>query len=384
MTDLERRPLVIYHSDCFDGFCAAWVFRCFKGDDVEYHPGRYGDDPPDCKGRRVWLLDFSYPRDVLIEKVILPSIQTTIYDHHKTAEADLAGINDDLWKRGVQRGHDRIVFDMHRSGAGITWDELEHERGVKRGRHEPRYNEQRKDRLVDYIEDRDIWRFRYANSKEISAYISTVPMTFENYDALNAALQNAEGFERCTYMGRAVLDYIEIYGDKSVKSARIETVGGYEVPTMNIQYMNSSEHIGKLAEAYPDHLFAVGYYRRSDGKWHFGLRSRGDFDCSQVAKQYGGGGHPGASGFHCDRLPWEPPPSTPHYIVDPEVFEEVIKKPTGIIEIGKPSLDATGPHTSTEPTTGKVSTIEFGDNSVATVSDEDEGDCEGCPDEDEA
>ena len=74
MTDISKRPLVMYHGSCYDGFTAAWVFRKFWGnDDIEFHPMNYGDeDVPDCKGRRVWVLDFSFPRDVMINKVIIP------------------------------------------------------------------------------------------------------------------------------------------------------------------------------------------------------------------------------------------------------------------------------------------------------------------------
>jgi len=33
------------------------------------------------------------------------------------------------------------------------------------------------------------------------------------------------------------------------------------------------------------------------GRYQYNLRSRGDFDVSEVAKQFGGGGHAGAAGF---------------------------------------------------------------------------------------
>jgi len=33
------------------------------------------------------------------------------------------------------------------------------------------------------------------------------------------------------------------------------------------------------------------------GRYQYNLRSRGDFDVSEVAKQFGGGGHAGASGM---------------------------------------------------------------------------------------
>lgn len=358
MTDLTRRPLVIYHGDCFDGFAAAWAFRHFYGHNVEYHKGRYGEAPPDCKGRRVWLVDFSYPRDILLDKVIIPSMQTTVYDHHKTAEKALEGLGSELWQRGIQRNQDKIVFDMHRSGAGITYDEMEVTHGKKRGFHLPRYNNQRRERLIDYIEDRDLWKFKLEDSKAVSAWISTVPFTFEAYDELADEIKLAPSLAKIVEKGEAIIKYIDLYGEHARAHARMEIIGDYSVPVINVPYMNSSDHIGKLAEEHPESPFAAGYFRRDDGKWQFGLRARGDFDCSEVAKVFGGGGHAAASGFAVDVLPWEPSPQVPRYIVDPKVFEEAIKQPSGVIKIGKP-VEAVGVQLdATAPLTGKIEVSE--------------------------
>jgi oligoribonuclease NrnB/cAMP/cGMP phosphodiesterase (DHH superfamily) len=301
---------VIYHGNCYDGFTAAWAFRRFKGPNADFVPINHGDDPPDCKGRMVWVLDFTFPRDVMIEKVIAPSIRTTIYDHHKTAEADLHGISDELRERGLQRSADKIVFDVSRSGAGITYDELEREAGQKAGRHTPRYNGERPCRLIDYVEDRDLWSFKWPDSKEVSAYIATLTMTFEVWDALGEKMSNSVGTREVVAMGSAVQGYIDNFGAKARAMLHWRKVGGFEVPVINVPYMNCSEHVGTLAEEHPEAPFACGFFLNSKGQWQFSLRSRPDengdtFDVSDVAKQYGGGGHQGAAGFQVDELPWE-------------------------------------------------------------------------------
>src|SRR6185436_20001219 len=67
------------------------------------------------------------------------------------------------------------VFDMDRSGAGLTWDHL-----AAAGD-----SPSQRPRLVDIIEDRDLWRFRFGDeTRFVSAYIGTLPMTFETWDAL--------------------------------------------------------------------------------------------------------------------------------------------------------------------------------------------------------
>ncbi len=299
---MRPRTLFIYHGSCFDGFTSSWVFRrFFSGDDVDFHPAKYGSEPPNCKGKDVWVVDFSYPFETMAEKVILPSVRTRVFDHHKTAQATLDGILQAIRiKYNVQREADRVVFDMNRSGSGILFDELSREAGMKAGTHKPRYNGMRDLWLVDYIEDRDLWHNKLPESEFVSAYVSSMQMTFENWDKIES-----EGFTKAFTAGQAVKRYIDLFGEKARAQHRYELIGGYNVPTINTPYMNCSEHVGKLAEEHPDAKFAAGYFRRDDGRWQFSLRSRGDFDVSEVAQKFGGGGHKGAAGFDVDVLPWE-------------------------------------------------------------------------------
>lgn len=318
LNDNQKRPLVIYHGKCFDGHTAAWVFRKFKGENCDFFAADYGhpEKLPSTQGRMVWLLDVSFDREVMKNQIIRPSLRTTVYDHHKTAEKNLDGILEELRDEGLQRQADKIVFDMSRSGAGITYDELEKEAGKKAGIHTPRYNGQRKQRLVDYIEDRDLWRWRWPKSQEVSAYISTVTMDFEHWDELGDLMSTDQGVQKVIEKGEAIQAYIDTFGEKVRAMAIWRKVGGFEVPVINTPYMNCSEHVGKLAEENPEAPFAVGYFVNAHGQWQFSLRSRPNkdepggeqFDVSDIALQYGGGGHPGAAGFQIDAdcfLPWE-------------------------------------------------------------------------------
>ena len=340
-----KAPLVVYHKNCFDGFTAAWVFRNLKGQDrmfqgheVEYFPALHGDieNLPDTRGRHVWFLDFTYPREIMMD-LIVASKFATVYDHHKSALEALESVIFDIREeRGVLRTNDKIVFDMKRSGAGITFDELERERGLKHGGIKPRFNGQRSVWLVDYVEDRDIWKHELPDTKEVSAYLATVPMTFENWDDVEKM-----GFEDVAQSGSSILKYINQYGDIAIDTAKVEQMGPYRVPTINIPVPNNSDHINLLARLNPDAEFAAGYFRSSDGKWHFSLRSIGDFDVSAVAKMYGGGGHKNASGFEVDKLPWDK--SVPVYEVSTkEEIDELanngsLSKPEGIVRIVDPS-----------------------------------------------
>ena len=181
---MTPKPIVIYHRGCWDGFTSAWVWRKFRGEEADFVGAIYGEDPPDVKGRDVWIVDFSYPRETLLEKVIIPSRRTLVFDHHKTAQADLDGILQVLRKKGVQRNQDQVHFDMTRSGAGMIYDYLQDELEKLNGRREPRPGGFRRWRLIDYVEDRDLWRFQHEHTKEVMAWVATQPFDFAAWDKL--------------------------------------------------------------------------------------------------------------------------------------------------------------------------------------------------------
>jgi oligoribonuclease NrnB/cAMP/cGMP phosphodiesterase (DHH superfamily) len=117
---MENRILCVYHANCFDGFTAAWVVRNYFGaEKVDMHPANYGEPVPSVRDREIVIVDFSYPLQEL--KALAQINNVLVLDHHKTAAealkdlptvADWAAWNGDL----------SAVFDMERSGAGITWD----------------------------------------------------------------------------------------------------------------------------------------------------------------------------------------------------------------------------------------------------------------------
>lgn len=257
--------LIIYHAGCIDGFTAAWCAWQHFRDDAEYAPGVYGNPPPDVTGRDVLIVDFSYPRDVLLD-MTSKAKSIRVFDHHKSAQEALAGLGF-------------CVFDMERSGAGITWDEL------FEGNRPP---------LVDYVEDRDLWRFRLPHSKEINAYIGSIDHTFANWNDLSCDLRDGDG--RAILAGKALLRAVDRYVGAMVEHAREVTIADHRVLCVNAPYINTSELVGHLAErnAGP---FAVGWFQRADGLYQYSLRSRGDFDVSEIAKRFGGGGHKNAAGF---------------------------------------------------------------------------------------
>lgn len=274
---MSEKVVVIYHRDCFDGTAAAWVaWKYFapRNVDVIFYPENYGNDPPYamCAGLKTYILDFSYPRQKLI-KLKFIAADLLVLDHHKTAEEDL-------------RGLPYTIFDMNRSGAGLAWDWF--------------FAGKPRNWLVDTIEDRDLWRFAYPESRALMAWVATIPMTVDAYDALS------HGDPQTLRMhGEAILRYIEKYGKKASEHALFKMIGGSIFPVMNMSYQNCSDHLNAFIENSNGlHDRAASFFLTKDNRWQFSLRSVGDFDVAEIAKKFGGGGHKNAAGFTVDVLPW--------------------------------------------------------------------------------
>lgn len=292
----EQRPIVIYHANCWDGFCAAWVARKALGD-IEAFPAYYGAKPPDCRGRDVYVLDFSYPREHM-RQILGQARYVVVLDHHKTAEAALAGIVDEFIQRpdliaadlvANPRGQELPVvwFDMNKSGGRLAWEFFNRQYGPAPSD----VNVSKAPWLVDYTEDRDLWRHALPDSENINAALRSYPLDFALWDEFSDNVGQREMFER---EGSAIRRAERAIVESHVRNAREREMGGYRVLAVNATVL-FSEIAGELAKARP---FGACYFDKQDGKRQWSLRSdENGVDVSVVAKAHGGGGHAHAAGF---------------------------------------------------------------------------------------
>lgn len=259
----------IYHGNCADGFTAAWAVRKAFGPDVIFHAGKYGNPPPDVRGHDVYIVDFSYKRDVLLEMAAQANT-IVVLDHHQSAEADLEGIND-------VAPNVLAVFDMARSGARMAWDYF--------------FPGKKPPRLLQHVEDRDLWRFKLDGTREVQAALFSYPYEFDIWDRL----MNDTAVDQLYVDGAAIERKHHKDVAELVKAFRRRMViGGHDVPVANLPYTLTSDagHLMAQGEA-----FAACYWDTASGR-EFSLRSREDgTDVSVIAVQYGGGGHKHAAGF---------------------------------------------------------------------------------------
>lgn len=269
---MSKKPLCIYHGNCADGFGAAWVFKRFADREFDFHAGVYQNDPPDIAGRDVYLVDFSYKRPV-VEKMLEQATRLVLIDHHKTAIDDLAPL--------INTGAIESLVDIERSGAMLAWQWFN-------GNFAP-------PDLLLHIEDRDLWRFRLPGTREIQANLFSYPYDFTIWDELmecpvSELVAEGKAIERKHFK--------DVHELTKVTTRRFN-IGGHNVPIANLPYTLTSDAGHLLAQG---EAFAGCYWDTPDGRV-FSLRStESGLDVSEIAKQYGGGGHRNAAGF---RVPYD-------------------------------------------------------------------------------
>ena len=268
MTD--KPPLIIYHANCPDGMTAAWIANKSLNGGCELVPAQYGDEPPDVIDRDVFVLDFSYQREIM-QRMFDSARLLKVLDHHLTAAVNCKGLSF-CW------------FDMEKSGARLTWEYFNLNICSPA--------------MVEYVEDSDLWRFVLPQSREVRAFVQSFPFTIESWDDLMATpIEEASGIgahilRYRTQQIETVLANAEIAEDLYLS---LHVTPGVVLSTS--VFISDACHLA--LERFPQAAIAMNIYRRAQREWVHDLRSRSgsDVDVGAMAKLQGGGGHKHAAGF---------------------------------------------------------------------------------------
>lgn len=263
---------VLYHKNCTDGAASMAVVNLLaQRHDFKVLPiaVQYGDPIPDISGD-VLIVDFSYPKVQLLELNNRTDITSLlVIDHHRTAEQELAGL-------------DFCIFDMQRCGATLTWQTFFPDTPVPE--------------FLEYVEDRDIWKWEKENSKEFHAGLRSYPMDIDIWTCWLDGNSIWDVVERTLISeGSAILRYQStcIESEKA-KDHRMVEIAGHKVPYFPCTHLVSE--VGNAMAA--DYPFVVMWFETPTERIH-SLRSlKGKVDVSEIAKMFpGGGGHSCSAGF---------------------------------------------------------------------------------------
>lgn len=256
--------VVLYHANCPDGFASAFTAWLFHGDTARYIPVQHGQNPPQLEGEDILIVDFSYKRETL-EELRRKNKSIQVLDHHETAKEHLSDLS-------------YCLFDDKHSGCVMTWEHL------FPGEVIPWF--------LEYVEDRDLWKWDLPESSTLNAAIGSYPLTFHDWHELFHQPK-----DHLLVEGRGILRYQQKIVKQSAEKARMIYFHGYEIPFLNCTQL-ISETLNILAQ---DNIFAMSYLDTEHNR-AYSLRSIGDFSVRKIAEEYGGGGHRNAAGFTVPRI----------------------------------------------------------------------------------
>ena len=266
-TEPLKDIVIIYHAHCPDGMAAAWSAWKKFGSTASYLAASHGKPVPSgLVDKEIYIVDFSYSSSIL-KDLLGMNIKVVILDHHVSAKEDVLSVPEG-------------VFDQNRSGAGISWDYFHS--GVPRPR------------LINYIEDGDLFRMSLPHQDKVSQRVIATPFTFDAYSAL--VEQCEEDFAGVLKEGGAISLYVDHLFDIIADDYDMVSFEGIIMPAINVALplTTKSQLLHRLYAKVPPIAMS---YRYEKGYWKVSLRSDGSIDCSVLAGKYGGGGHKGAAGF---------------------------------------------------------------------------------------
>lgn len=266
----EEINVVIYHAGCTDGTGAAWAAWKLLGDNAQYIPAGHSSKPPNLAGKRVALCDFAYDRATMLN-IMKQAEAVVVLDHHISKIEELKGIEG-------------IEIDVTQSGAMIAW------KYFHPGVPPPRF--------IEYIQDKDLWKFELPFSKEFSVIMDAIPQKIEVYDRISSDAAVSEQIS----VGKHVVKYRDLLVKRIAKRAISKRLSGQLAPAAIVNTDTFiSEVCHELLEQHPECLFSMAWsYDHVADKVRCSLRSRpGGPNVSKIAQVYDlyGGGHENSAGF---------------------------------------------------------------------------------------
>lgn len=277
----KKNIVVLYHKDCSDGFAGAWSAWKKFGNQAMYiatHPRTLPSKK--IKNAYVYVIDNSLSLKDL-ELLRKQNCVITIIDHHE-------GSKNDILEADVH------IFDSNHSGAMLAWKYFHPHKKIPR--------------LITYIEDGDLWKFKFKETAYIQNMLRLDGFDFFAWDAFSKKLEHVKSRKEIIKNGKLIERYRKDLITASAKRAQLVLFEGHRVYAVN-----------EPTEAIRSEVAHILYERKGpfsivwsvdENDLRISLRAkRGVFDVTKIAKKYGGGGHPAAAGIRLPlnaALPWKP------------------------------------------------------------------------------
>lgn len=273
-----------FHNADLDGHCSGAIVKYFNPD-CEMRGINYGDPFPwldIAPDERVFMVDFCL--QPASEMADLAAKSRLIWiDHHNTAINSMVQIGVNPF--GVR--------DLSRAACELSWDYF------AEGQEMP---------IAVYLLGRyDVWDHsdKYTLPFQYGMRLrDTNPEDDRNMNFWSTLFGGGIEIIGIVEKGRAIIQYSDKLNADYCKAYAFDTIMPPGIPAICVNKGFTGSLAFKSVYDPTRHSLMIGFCRRNE-QWGVRLYSdKPEIDCGAIAKEYGGGGHKGAAGFKCKRLPF--------------------------------------------------------------------------------
>lgn len=277
----SKKPIILYHGNCLDGFTGAWVAWKKFGSRADYIPLNHQKEPVRLPSDRpIFFIDFCYPKAAM-EELISRNHSVTVLDHHVSCKDVVSLANN-------------YRYALDHSGCSLAWSYFHPGKKISY--------------LVRVIEDNDLYLFKVPHTKECIAIFAGLEFDFKLWSKLEKDLENPLKRKAFVQKGRDLLEYKQQLIKRILLNAEKVVFEGHATYALNTDLFHS-DAANAIITTFKTKIGIVWAYK--DGTIKISLRSNGKVDVSKLAGKYGGGGHKAASGFSVPfekGFPWRSSP----------------------------------------------------------------------------
>jgi len=279
-----------------DGKCCGAIVNYFykkmfgnNVPDIDFRPINYKDVFPldDIgEGDKVYILDFSLEIDVM-DKLVEKTRHVIWIDHHISTAVKYQFKIAEYEEKGVN-----VILDISKAACQLTWEHFEGE-----------CDEDDIPVVIKYLADYDLWKFDFGEYTKAFQLYTSIENTHPTSDIWEEWLTWNKIHSYASDLGFALKQYeVNKNEDFCNQWAFYAKLKGLRAICCNVR--SGSQFFDSVDPETYDICVPFVY----DGKKYtvslYANHERGkNIDCSKIAESFNGGGHRGAAGFQCEKLP---------------------------------------------------------------------------------
>jgi oligoribonuclease NrnB/cAMP/cGMP phosphodiesterase (DHH superfamily) len=264
---------IIYHSKDLDGWCSGAIGKR-KWPNAKLVPFDYGQTLPKIdESENVIMVDVSLPMREMVR--LSKSVKSFLWiDHHKSAIDDYNGLHESL--------KFPAVLEIGKAACELMWEHCFSPEIPK---------------TVQLLGAYDVWRnedFAYWGAQVMPFQYGMRALVTDASNFPQEAFTNMYNHQDVMKYGIGILAYERQVNEQVCKNSFEAGVGPYTAICVNTHTFNSALF---LSVYNPDKHDLMIPFQYNGQDWKFSVYTTKEIDCSQIAKQFSGGGHQKAAGF---------------------------------------------------------------------------------------